>query len=144
MKYNINGRVCLETLLPFGILALFATYMVNPVLLYLLSNISNTLLYILTSIIVVIGIIDVILSFNVIIKLKNISNSIRCDSTEIITKKVKEIILNENFLLRRLINSFPNIQIFNSVAILKEKLIVDKEKLKKEKKKIKHNKRIVK
>lgn len=140
MKYNINGRICLETLIPFGILALFATYIVNPILLNIISMMNNTILYILTIIIVIIGVIDVVLSFNVIIKLKNISNSIRSDSTEAITKKVKEIILDENFLLRRLVNSFPNIQIFNTMSILTEKLKLDKEKLKKEKKRLRKRK----
>ena len=32
-KYNINGRVCLETLIPFGILGLAVMYVTNPLIL---------------------------------------------------------------------------------------------------------------
>ncbi len=33
MKFNIHGRICLETMLPFGILGSFALYRINPFLL---------------------------------------------------------------------------------------------------------------
>jgi len=29
-KFNINGRICLETLIPFGFLACFLVYIINP------------------------------------------------------------------------------------------------------------------
>ena len=31
-KFNINGRICLETMLPFGILGTFIYYILNPLL----------------------------------------------------------------------------------------------------------------
>ena len=29
-RFNINGRICLETMVPFGLLALFIMYFINP------------------------------------------------------------------------------------------------------------------
>lgn len=140
-KYNINGRVCLEFAIPFGLAALIMFYGINPLLINLLSKIPTMGLQILCIISLVIFVIDLILSFNVIINLKNISNSLRCDSTEIITKKVKEILSSKNILHRRLLSSFPNMQVFNKMAILKEKIKNDKYRLKLEKKKIKSKKK---
>ena len=47
-KYNINGRICLETMLPFGILSTIVIYVVHPLVIKFVSLFSNTLLIILT------------------------------------------------------------------------------------------------
>lgn len=137
LKYNINGRVCLETMVPFGFLAIFAIYIFNPAIFHVLSLINSNIIKITACTLSVLTIFDIILSFNIIITLKNVSNSLRCDSTEIITKKVKEILFSKTFLHRRLIASFPDMQVFNKTIILKNKLKRDKEKLKREKNRIK-------
>ena len=79
-----------------------------------------------------ITLIDIILSFNIIMSLKNISNAIRCDSTEIITKKVKEILSSKTFLHNRLVASFPDMKVFNKIIVLKNKLNKDKNRLNEE------------
>lgn len=140
-KYNINGRICLETMVPFGFLALIMYYGVNPFLISTFSAIPMTILKYIVAILLFITFLDIIFSFNVILNLKNISNSLRCDSTEIITKKVKEALMNKNILYRRLVKSFPDMMVFNKMSILKEKLIKDKNKLKKEKEKRKKQKK---
>ena len=43
-KYNINGRICLETMLPFGILSTIVIYVVHPLVIKFVSLFSNTLL----------------------------------------------------------------------------------------------------
>lgn len=140
-KYNINGRICLETMIPFGFLALIMYYGLNPFLIATFSNIAEIILKYSVITMITITLLDIICSFNVILNLKNISNSLRCDSTEIITKKVKETLMNKNFLYRRLVNSFPDMKVFNKMAILKERLLKDKDKIKKEKEKIKRQKK---
>lgn len=140
-KYNINGRICLETMIPFGFLALVMYYGINPFLISTFSSIPFNILKWSTIIMIFITLLDIIFSFNVILNLKNISNSLRCDSTEIITKKVKEVLMNKNFLYRRLVNSFPDMKVFNKMSLLKDRLIKDKDKLKKEKNKIKKQKK---
>lgn len=140
-KYNINGRICLETMIPFGFLSLVMYYGINPFLISTFSSIPLTILKYSVIAMICITFLDIIFSFNVILNLKNISNSLRCDSTEVITKKVKEVLMNKNFLYRRLVKSFPDMKVFNKMSILKDRLIQDKDKLKKEKEKIKKQKK---
>ena len=132
-RFNINGRICLEIMLPFGILAVISFYIINPFLIKYFSLISLTGLKIICAILIIITMIDLIISFNVIFTLKNISNSIVCDSTEIISKKVREILSKKTAPYRRILKSFPNMKPFNKMSILKSKLENDKEKLKNEK-----------
>lgn len=140
-KYNINGRICLETMIPFGFLALFMMYILNPFIFNVLSKFSFTLIKYSAITLSLLTIIDIIISFNIIITLKNISSNIRCDSTEAITKKVKEILFGKSPFHRRLIESFPDMKVFNKRIILKDKLNKDKEKLKLEKKKAKERRK---
>lgn len=138
MKFNINGRVCLEFAIPFGVGGIVMFYGINPIILSILNATSNIVLLCIAFGLSIIFLIDLVFSFNVIITLKNISSSIRCDSTEAITKKVKEVLKSKDFLHRRLLNSFPNMQISNRLSILKERLTKDKELLKEEKRKKKN------
>ena len=43
-KYNINGRICLETMLPFGILGCLVMYFINPFFTTILNHIPSTIL----------------------------------------------------------------------------------------------------
>ena len=138
-KFNINGRICLEILALFGILALVGVYIINPFVLNAISLLSTKLLYILAISLTIILLVDIIVSFNIIITLKNVSNSVRGDSTEIITKKVRKILFSKS-VFRRLFESFPNMKIFNKASILKDKIKRDKIKAKEEKVKIKKKK----
>jgi len=138
MKFNINGRVCLEFAIPFGVGGIVMFYGTNPIILSVLQMCSTQVLMFICIFLSIIFLVDLIFSFNVIITLKNISSSIRCDSTEAITKKVKEVLKSKDFLHRRLLNSFPNMQISNRLSILKDRLTKDKELLKEEKKRKKN------
>ena len=134
MKYNINGRICLEYAGAFGVGGVIVTYITNPLLSKFIYSFDPFIINVIAIILLIIFIIDMTVSFNIIIKLKNISNSVRGDSTEIITKKVRETLKSQNIFLKRLMDSFPNMQIYNRLAILKQKLDEDKRKLKEEKK----------
>lgn len=113
-RFNINGRVCLETMLPFGLAGLFVMYIANPIVLNLISSISETWLYTLSAIIFLGYIVDNILSFKILLSLKDISSKVRTDSTEKITKKVKQIIIKNNKTLeKRIIGAFPHLQIYH-------------------------------
>ena len=131
-KFNINGRICLECAIPFGIAGIIMFYGINPLLIKLFSYFNTVALEVISFSLLFITLVDIIISFNVIISLKNISNSIRCDSTELITKKVKEILNTKTFLHKRLLASFPDMKVFNKIYILKGKLNKDKDKLNKE------------
>ena len=46
-KYNINGRICLETLIPFGLLGMIISYFTNPVFFNWYSSLSDIGLHII-------------------------------------------------------------------------------------------------
>lgn len=112
-KFNINGRICAETMIPFGLLGLIVVYYLNPFLIKIVS--TNTILFI---IMLIIFMTDVCVSFGVITSLKTTINDITKDSTEQITKKVREILKQRSYLHRRLIKAFPNLN--SPIDILKE------------------------
>lgn len=113
-KFNINGRVCLETIIPFGILGLVIIYVTNPILLNFLQNLNQDFLNIIVTVIGAVFILDVIVSFKIISKVRvaarNISKENVKDNTEEITAKVKEVLRSGSFLSRRLINAFPDLK----------------------------------
>ena len=41
-KYNINGRICLETMLPFGILSTIVIYVVHPLVIKFVSLLMSS------------------------------------------------------------------------------------------------------
>ena len=135
MRFQINGRVCLENCILFGLGGLISVYLVNPYLVPLISSIPIKINYIVTGILTILFLVDIIVSFNIIIKLKNISANIRTDSTEVLTKKVKEILINKTYPYRRLLMSFPDMKVFNKLSILKDKLRITRKEIKAEKEK---------
>ena len=120
MRFNINGRICLETLVPFGIAGLLIIYVFNPFLISMIGLMGENVLNITSIAILVIFVADVIVSSKIIYNFKKtnkeVSQQESKDSTEIISEKVREILRNKSFLNRRLIEAFPDF-----TTILKEK-----------------------
>ena len=108
-KYNINGRICAETMIPFGLLGCLVVYVVNPIFAGLLNKIPVNTLNILAIIIFTLYIIDNVVSLSVMFGFKGTLKTVEKDGTEEITKKVREVLLQRNFLYKRLVNAFPNI-----------------------------------
>lgn len=92
-RFNINGRICLETLLPFGIVGTILVKYVNPMIFKLLDRIPKNIKIIVLTITTLLFIADIIISFKVIFNfrksVKKAENEIK-DNTEEIVKKVKE------------------------------------------------------
>ena len=78
---------------------------------YFVSLIPNTVLIVISIILLTIILIDLSLSFNIVSKMKGISKNIKIDSTEEITKKVREVLLNKSIIYRRIAKAFPNMKI---------------------------------
>ena len=108
-KYNINGRICAETMIPFGLLGCLVVYVVNPIFAGLLNKIPVNTLNILAIIIFTLYIIDNVVSLSVMFGFNGTLKTVEKDGTEEITKKVREVLLQRNFLYKRLVNAFPNI-----------------------------------
>lgn len=113
-KYNINGRVCLETMVPFGLLGLGIMYFVNPMLVQFYTRFSETTLFVLAIVFLVLFLADIILSFSIMFKLKIQNIPVGKDSTEEITKYVRDVLANRSFFTRRLMKAFPNMKVKNS------------------------------
>lgn len=127
-KFNINGRVCLNTIIPFGLLGMFIIYISNPFLISKIQLLPEIWLNILFWILLIIYIVDNIISTKVIGYVGKTTKEIGkdLDNTEEITNKVKEVLIGKSALHRRLINAYPKIQ---SIKIkIKEK----KEKIKRQ------------
>lgn len=107
-KFNINGRICLETLVLFGIGGLFSVYLVIPYLTKFLDVIPINILNIIAIVLAIIFAIDCIVSFRIIYNFKLVANDVRKDSTNEITAKVKEVLKNKSIFSKRLVKAFPN------------------------------------
>lgn len=115
-KFNINGRICLENSIPFGIACLIMMYILNPFFDKLISMIPYTQLFNITIICLGLYLFDFFVSLTIIYKLKNISKNVKQDSTEKVTKYVKKELLKTNKkLYTRLITSFPNLKILEKI-----------------------------
>lgn len=127
-KFNINGRVCLDTIIPFGLLGVFIMYVSNPFLLEKIEMLPEVALNIIFGILLAIWLIDNIVSTNVISYVgkttKEFGKSL--DNTEEITKKVKEALIGKSALYRRLLDAYPKIQ------SIKVKIKEKQEKLKRQ------------
>ena len=111
-KFNINGRVCLETIIPFGLLGLLIMYVTNPFFLAKLEKLPEIWLNILFWGILVIFITDNIVSTVVISYIKKALKFIgkELDNTEEITKKIREVLRQKSPLHRRLAEAYPKLE----------------------------------
>ncbi len=112
-KFNINGRVCLNTIIPFGLLGMFIIYISNPFLITNIEKLSEMWLNILSGTLLIIYLVDNIISAKIVGYLGKTTKEIGkdLDNTEEMTKKVREILTGKSVLHRRLINAYPKIQI---------------------------------
>jgi uncharacterized membrane protein len=139
-KFNINGRICLETMILFGLGGVTAVKFANPIVLNILTSFNSVLLSILSSLFAVLFITDIIVSYKIINSFKKIPKEIRKDSTEEVTKMVRQTLKEKSYLYKRLVYSFPN---FESIVKKYDKKIErQKKRIKKEKEKLKKLKKI--
>ncbi len=136
-KYNINGRICLDTLILFGLAGILIFKLTNPLFDYLIfNNISNDVLNIICIVFGIILTLDIVFSFIIINKIKDISTIAQKenkDNTEDISKKVREIIMEKSMPYRRVLEAFPHVfadkvkegkqKIVNTATKAKEKTI---------------------
>lgn len=111
-KFNLNGRICLETMIPFGILACIVLYFVQPNLEYYYGLISSDVLICISCLLFTIYLIDNLISFNIVFRIASKINHLELkDSTEEISRLVKEKLKKAPYLYRRLLGAFPHFQV---------------------------------
>ena len=128
-RFNLNGRICAETMIPFGILGTLVICVINPIFEYLLNLFNFETIKITAIVLFIIYIIDYTISLIIMFGFKGTLKTVEKDGTEEITKKVKKILINKNVLYKRLVEAFPNFM--NP----KERLLLIKERVEKELKK---------
>ena len=146
-KFNINGRICLLCSVAFGIAGTLTYKLFNPAVRQLLDYLNPSLDLIkgIDLILIIIFVVDIMLSFRILNTLKNISNSIKEDSTDKISRQVRKIIFNNyNLLYKRVINSFPTMIVKNKLSLLRDKIYDEQKKIEKASYKLDIRKRRVK
>ena len=109
-KFNINGRICLNTMIPFGLLGVALCYFVNPFITSLVDKLSQNAILIIGITLTIIFIIDAILSLKVIINYKDALTKIEKDSTEEISTRIRKLFLSKSYLYKRFIKAFPTFE----------------------------------
>ena len=106
-KINLNGRVCLETMLLFGLSGILLMKIFKPPFNKLLDIIPFNIKLIISIVLLILLIIDLCFSINVINYLKK-NNLIKIkDCTKEVNEKVKDILQKSGYMTKRLLKSFP-------------------------------------
>lgn len=110
-KLNLNGRVCLKTLIPFGLFGLLLIYLLNPLVFKIIDKLPLSALHIVTIAVAGVTFLDILVSMSVIWQVtdraKKITEEHPKDNTNEITAKVKEE-LKQSMAGSRLVDAFPN------------------------------------
>ena len=133
-KYNINGRITISNLLGFGLLGVIVLFILNPFFMNLINKLPSKIIYVLSTIIFGIFILDLVVSifitYHITIVTKEIIASTPKDSTSVIKSKVFKT-LKDNYFTRRIIRAFPDIKIIKENYLKVENKIKSKLKRKK-------------
>lgn len=129
-KFNINGRICINTMLPFGILGLFVVYVLNPFFTYIIDHSPYVLNVIITGIFVFFILLDFIITLKVLFKIKKKIRTSAKDNTAKIRTKISKWLEGNSYVYRRLKKSFPDLDIRGKIdyvenGIVKTVLIVN-------------------
>ena len=137
-KLNLNGRICINTLIPFGVFGLLVIYAFNPVIYKFIFWIGKGEINVLSIVLLVTLAIDCIISYTVVSgvteRAEILSKENPKDNTDEITAKVKEE-LKESYVGQRLLDAFPD---FKTLTVRIKKIA------KKSKIAVKKGKRVVK
>ena len=107
-KFNLNGRICLEYLIYFGLGGLLILKVFNPIIFNYLNLLSNYWLHIISVILIINYLIDLKWSLEIATHLRKISKKNK-DITEI-DADLKRIIIQKYRRHNRVIKAFPLIK----------------------------------
>ncbi len=139
MKFNINGRICLETMLPFAVIGVLVIKYCNPFIIGIINKLPNIVIIILTIMFMSMLVIDMMISCNVIFNLKRATTNIRKDSTEEIKKAIHNALHNNLFMYDRIVKAFPKMTKIIKEQREKTKKFIKKQQDKKTRKNKKSN-----
>lgn len=107
-KFNLNGRICLKMLLAFGAMGVIVTRITNPILIGLFTSIDETGRIAIAATLFCLVLTDIIVTSWLIVGCRATANTLQRDATDEITANIREILMDQGKLRRRLANAFPN------------------------------------
>ena len=110
-RFNLNGRICVNTMIPFGILGLFVVYLLNPFLNFVIDHSPYVLNVIITGIFVFFILLDFIITLKVLFKIKKKIRTSAKDNTDKIRTRISKWLEGNSYVYRRLKKSFPDLDI---------------------------------
>ena len=122
-KFNLNGRVCADTLIPFGLLGLGMIYFVKPFLFRLYGQMSEMAMQAVCIALLILFLTDTVISSFTLLRLRRHAAALDGDSTEAITHAVRSALSAQPVLIRRILRAFPDASIYNRrvIAAMKER-----------------------
>jgi len=110
-KFNLNGRTCLFAAIGFGILGVMMIMFFNPFIFSIINGLSVFYLNLISLVLALVFITDMIISFKIISGITSEDFGKAKDTTEEVSKKVREILKEKSILSKRLFNAFPDLKI---------------------------------
>ena len=108
--FNLNGRVCLFNSIAFGILGVLLLKFINPFFNALILKMNPLAFNIVSITFLILFLLDVIISFNIIKRIKVSASNLKRDSTEEFSKAVKYELLSKGRFSKRLLKAFPDLK----------------------------------
>jgi uncharacterized membrane protein len=122
-RFNINGRICLDNSALFGVLSFIIMYNIHPSYLGLLNAMNYKTLLVIAIIIFILFVADVLISVNVISRLKTVAHDVKVkDNTEEMKAKVRESFAKQGKLYNRLAKAFDFVVNNEVIAELRVKV----------------------
>lgn len=109
-KFNINGRICLETTIPFGLGACLIVKIINPLLFKIIGLMSNEFSTILFILLLTLIIVDTVFSIFFVSKITDVEKNSKIDSTEELKEKMLGFIKKGKTFYKRIFDSFPKLK----------------------------------
>ena len=138
-KFNLNGRVCADTLLPFGLLGLLLVYAITPVMFSCFDLLSETMIQIICLSLSLLFLADITISTTTLVKIRVHAGKLNGDSTEKITNEVRSVLAEKSALVRRMMRAFPEARLYNGkiIMIMRERRLQLRKEIKQAKNKTK-------
>lgn len=106
--FNLNGRICAESVLAFGVIGVLILKIINPALLAPYSSMPQFLMFLLAAVLAAWLIFDIALSLWLMLGVRVTVGTVQRDATDEIAARVHEVLTDKGKLNRRLVKAFPN------------------------------------
>lgn len=110
-KFNLNGRICLKMLLAFGVMGVIVTQVTNPMLLGFFNGINEIGRIALAATLFSVMLTDIIVTTWLIVGCRATAGVLQADATAEISANIREILMDQGKLRRRLATAFPKMEV---------------------------------